>query len=99
MDLKPHSPSADAPRDEYGHIRWGRYNWSSWKWLLDHLKIWDVDVHEFSGMNDGDVISEATCLRVADAIEAHLPELDPVEREWLAPHVALWRTCGGYYQF
>lgn len=54
---------------------------------------------EFSGFNDGEVISEETCKTVADAIEQHLSELEEVDQRWLKPHIALWRTCGGYEQW
>ena len=76
----------------------GRYNWSGWSWLCDHLSAWGVPMGEFSGMNDGDPISAETCEKVAQAIEAHLGELDGDHRAWLQPHIALWRTCGGYWQ-
>lgn len=99
MDLKPIKPSANAPRNEGGEIRWGRYNWSGWSWLRTHLEDWGVDTSELSGMNDGATISEATCLKIADAIEAHLDELNVEDRGWLKPDIALWRTCGGYEQW
>jgi hypothetical protein len=99
MDLQPLNPSDDAPADEYGVIIWGRYNWAGWSWLVEHLEKWCVDCSEFSGTNDGEVISDATCKKVADAIEAHLQELDEEDREWLSSHVRMWRTCGGYAQW
>lgn len=100
MDLEPISPNAEAPRYfETGDVIWGRYNWSGWSRQIDLLDQWGVDTSEFAGMNDGDVISQATCEAVADAIEAHLEELSPEEASWLSPKIALWRTCGGYRQF
>ena len=104
MDLKPLRPSKEAPRWPADHeyspnaVMWGRYNRTGWSWLLKYLNEWGVDTSEFSGFNDGDEISGKTCLAVADAIEAHLHELEKEDRDWLAPHVALWRTCGGYAQ-
>ena len=97
MDLKPIDPSPDAPTDEYG-VTWGRYNWSGWSWLVDHLNKWGVDTNEFKGMNDGDPISKETCLKVADTIEQHLDELEPRDQKWLKDDIVLWRTCGGYEQ-
>ena len=105
MDLKPLRPSKAAPRhpadDKYSPNKpvWGQYNWSGWSLLCEHLEKWGVDTSEFRGVNDGDKISAKTCRAVADAIEAHLHELDEPHRNWLAPHVARWRTCGGYAQF
>ena len=61
MDLVPLNPSEDAPADGYG-ITWGHhYNWSDWRWLIEHLEKWQVDCSEFSFWNEGEVISEATC--------------------------------------
>lgn len=105
MDLEPINPSADAPRYPNsvdvapGSIIWGRYNWGGWRYIIQHLESWGVDVSDFAGTNDGDIIPESKCKEVADAIEKHLPELSQTDQEWLQPHIALWRTCGGYRQF
>lgn len=99
MDLEPVAPTAEAPKRQDGTPKWGRYNWSGWSWLMDLLEKWGVDTREFSGMNDGEVISEETCRQVADAIEKHLPELDGEAQAVLKEDIILWRTCGGYRQF
>ena len=105
MDLKPINPSNQAPRysndDRFSpnELVWGRYNWSGWSWLRQQLKQWDVDTSEMSGMNDGAIISEATCLKIADAIEKNLNTLQSEDRKWIEPHIARWRTCGGYEQW
>jgi len=99
MDLKPLNPSDNAPRDKDGEVTMGCYGWTGWTWLVDHLNEWGVDTAEFSGYNDGDEISAGTCALVADAIEAHLVELAEWERDWIKPHIDLWRTCGGYAQY
>jgi hypothetical protein len=99
MDLKPIKPSENAPLYEGGEVQWGRYNWSGWSWLRTHLEDWGVDTSELTSMNDGATISEATCLKIADAIEAHLDELNAEDRGWMKNHIALWRTCGGYEQW
>lgn len=98
MDLIPQNPSDDAPTDEWG-VTPGRYNWAGWHYITTKLEEWGVPLDEFANSNNGDIISEATCKLVADAIEQHLPELPEEDRTWLTPHVALWRTCGGYAQF
>ena len=75
------------------------YNWNGWHWLVGHLNSWGVDVSEFQFTNDGDPISGETCLAVADAIEAHLDELDFDHRKWLQPHIERWRRCRGCAQW
>ena len=101
MDLKPMKPSKDAPRyPEYPHdVIWGRYNWSGWRFITDLLEQWGVPMDEFAGSNDGQLIKAKTCRLVADAIEKHIDELDKEDQEWLRPHIARWRTCGGYRQY
>lgn len=97
MDLQPIAPTEDAPKDKYGY-EWGHYNWIGWTTLIRLLKEWGIDISEFSESNDGEVISQKTCLLVADAIERHLTLMDEDCRRWLEPHITLWRTCGGYEQ-
>lgn len=92
MDLVP----INKDRINVAHLQ---YNWSGWRWIIDRLNKWGVDIEEFKGVNDGHVISEETCKKVADALEQHLPELEKDDQEWLSPHVAAWRTCGGYEQW
>lgn len=99
MDLEPINPSKDAPKTEEYGITWGRYNWSGWKYMGDILPKWGVNISSFAGSNDGDEIPESVCLDIANAIEQHLNELSPKDKEWLEPHIQLWRTCGGYRQF
>lgn len=99
MDLKPINPSPDAPRRDSGEAVWGRYNWAGWRWLLDRLHEWGLDTSEFSGCNNGDVISEETCVKVSKLIQDHLPEFDETDREWISEHIPLWATCGGYEQW
>lgn len=104
MDLKPLRPSKAAPRYPADAVYtpnrpiWGCYNWNGWFYLQDRLREWGVDISEFRGVNDGDKISAKTCRAVADAIEKHLAGMDERDRNWLSPHVKLWRTCGGYAQ-
>ncbi|MDE2096136.1 MAG: hypothetical protein KGL39_02750 [Patescibacteria group bacterium] len=87
MDLIPQKGAVDC-----------HYNWSGWSWLITHLQEWGVDTNHFDGVNDGKLIPAAKCCEVAAAIEAHLPELDAEDREWLEPHVAIWRASGGFRQ-
>lgn len=75
MDLKPVNPGPDHPKDEKGNPVWGRYNISGWARLWNMLNDAGVDTSEFSGMNDGDPISDATCKEVADALEKLLPTI------------------------
>lgn len=75
------------------------YNWAGWRWIVNHLEQWGVPMDEFSGLNDGDLISEATCIKAADALDAHWDELTPEEQEWLKNDSNSWRNCGGYQQY
>ena len=99
MDLKPQHPTADAPRDEHGHPEWGRYNWSGWSFLVDKLAEWGLDVKEFAGTNDGDLISAKTCRKVADLLERHKAKLPETWQRFIDHDIVLWRTCGGYRQY
>jgi len=102
MDLKPINPSLDAPRNENGEVIWGRYNWRGWGFLCDFLCKAGLNPDElgFSGLNDGHVITEENCKKVADAIEQNLHTLEEDEdKEWLSEHIVRWRTCGGYEQW
>jgi hypothetical protein len=61
--------------------------------LIDHLEGWAVDISEYSWTNDGDIISDETGKKVADAIEKHQPEFSEKAYPLFQPeHVALWRT-------
>jgi hypothetical protein len=75
-----------------------KYNWWGWGWLLESLLEWEVDISTFSAFSAGEVIPEATCLRVADALAAHLDELPQGAQEWLSGHVDKWRQSGGFHQ-
>ena len=76
-----------------------RYNWNGWSYLIDLLNSWGVDTSEFVGFNDGDLISEETCKKVAAALELHLDELSDKDRKWLEPHIEEWRNSGGFRQW
>ena len=75
-----------------------RFTWWQWFWFVDKLVEWGVDTSEIRFSNDGKEISDATCQLIADAIEAHLPEMTKAQREFFEPTVNLWRTCGGCLQ-
>lgn len=95
-DLEAVRPSPKYPKTEKGDPQWGRYNIAGWRWLYEHLSDWGVNLPDWRWLNDGEVIGQATCLRIANAIEAHLPELDDESRKWIEPHIILWRECGGF---
>jgi hypothetical protein len=67
------------------------YNLAGWETLLGFLRDWGVDVTEFRGTNDGDIISAATCEVVASAIAAHLDDLPFRDRKWLTGAAEAWR--------
>jgi hypothetical protein len=97
ISLVPIKPARNAPRYR-GKPGVCDYNWTAWKSLRDWLDEWGVDTSEFCYGDSGSRISAATCQKVADAIEAHLPELPKQDRQWLAETVKYWRTCGGFRQ-
>jgi hypothetical protein len=47
------------------------YNLSAWRTLRTFLDEHDALTDEFSTFNDGDLIKEETCKRVADVMEDH----------------------------
>lgn len=75
------------------------YNWNGWKWLVENLESWGVDVSELKFFNDGDPISAETCVAIAAAIESNISELDDDPREWIASHIEAWRKCDGCEQW
>lgn len=66
------------------------YNWNRWGTLITYLEKWGVNTDEFKQVNDGDLISNETCLAVAYALNRHLEELPPAHRDWLAGHDDEW---------
>ena len=99
MDLITIEPMQDAPKDKNGRTIDGRYNITGWTLLWNLLIDWKVDTSEFSGYNDGEQICKETCLAVAKAIEDNLHTLNKKDKDWLQPHIILWKTCGGYEQW
>lgn len=98
-NLIPHNPSPDHPKDKYG---WEtvHHNWSGWSRLCDLLIRLDIDLSEFRGCNDGDIISEATCTKVYNVVKQHWnTTLTQSERDWLEGRIELWKTCGGWEQY
>ncbi|MBM3740867.1 MAG: hypothetical protein FJW39_34410 [Acidobacteria bacterium] len=76
------------------------YNWTAWRWLIGKLNEWGVDTSEFTDHNDGDRISADTCRAVADALEAHIDEIDDLEtREFYREGIQAWRECNGFRQW
>lgn len=52
-----------------------RFNWSGWSVLCDFLEGLNCDLSEFSGSNNGDEVSEDTCLAIADRLDEVKAEL------------------------
>src|SRR5690242_19603192 len=84
------------PRNRIGYAS---YDCWAWQFLCKKLMEWGVPTGEFSIYNEGEIISETTCKRVADAIEEHLGEIGDEHRRWLEPDIEFWRSCGGITQW
>lgn len=99
MDLIPHNPHPDHPKDKYGYES-VHHNWSGWSRLIELLRRLDLLTDEFKGCNDGDIISEATCTRIYETVKTVWNiRLTQEERDWLESRIELWKTCGGWEQY
>jgi len=95
MDLKPVNAGAvvapmmypDCPWDLVA--KWGRYNLSGWSALAAMCAPHGI---ELPGLNDGDLINQVTCLRIAEI-------LDESNDPFWQGHANWWRTCGGCYVY
>jgi hypothetical protein len=74
------------------------YNWTGWNTLRRFLDKHGVDISEFSGSNDGDLISKQTCREVAIVIEDNLAELQEIFGDYIRDDINFWRHCGGCAQ-
>lgn len=59
------------------------YNWLGWRRLRHLLLKWGVDISELRNHNSGEVIPEATCKAIADAIETNLKNENDEVKNWL----------------
>ena len=46
-----------------------RFNWSGWNNVCQFLEYLGCDISEFSGSNDGDVVSPNSCLSIANTVQ------------------------------
>jgi hypothetical protein len=70
------------------------YNWTWWGILLRFLEENKCPMSEFSGMNDGNLISETTCKRVAEIIRNRFFELPRVYFEYIKERQAAGHKFG-----
>lgn len=75
------------------------YNWSGWSFLVEHLNQWGVDTSEFSGINDGELISRDTCEAVAEALKSNLHTLSTEDQEWIKEDIIRWKWTKNYKQY
>ena len=75
------------------------YNWTGWRFLQEFLETNGVDIEEFSGSNDGDLISRKTCKAVAECIEKNINQLAKTNQVWLWPHIKYWKWIRNYRQY
>ncbi len=88
---------------------WLHYNWCGWSTLIDFLRKLGVDTDEFSGWNDGEVISGNTCKEVSKTLEDHFDEFteefsdggetDEETSKFCKHHIDHWKKCGGFRQY
>lgn len=72
MDLIAQNPS----REDAEHFH---ANWTGWGVLGDLLEDCGADLSEMAGSNDGDVVSAATAIAWADALDTQMDNLIAVE--------------------
>jgi len=81
------------------------YNLGGWQWLRDFAIRNGISINEFADSNDGQDLSEATCLALAVAIENHQEEYNEVfagAGYGPAPaeeHARIWRESSGFEQW
>jgi hypothetical protein len=68
------------------------YNAGAWDELIDILDSWGVDTRELWSRTDDDLISEATCRAVGEALQAHMNEIDFLY--WKDAYN--WKSSGGF---
>jgi hypothetical protein len=75
------------------------YNWCGWRTLVKILNENGVDTSEFSGINDGELISIETCREVAIVIEDNRKRFEEIYKWNMDNDINFWRHCGGCYQY
>lgn len=91
------TPQEIKNKNEYGANL--HYNWTGWGWLVNQLEEWGVNTEEFSGSNDGEVLSRKTCKTVAEAIEQHIEKLPETDQYWLKNHIEVWKWTTRFKQY
>ena len=99
MTLIAIRPTQKAPQMRDGGTLLLKYPWTDWVKLKTHLEGWGVDAQRLVDTNDGERIPALVARKIADAIEAHLCELERAEQQWLRPHIRIWRNGGGFRQY
>jgi len=81
------------------------FNWSGWRAVCEFVEKAGVDVSEFAGMNDGDLISKETCVEVAKAILTNSTKYNEMfAGDYYGPnpaseHSEIWKRSEGFEQF
>jgi hypothetical protein len=94
MDLVPVNPAPefpyDAPRNFSNHY---------WAMLVELFYELGGRMEGFSTSNDGEVIPEYVCQRVADKLEANLERFVEEDQLFIRSIIPFWRYCGGCRQW
>lgn len=102
MDLINRGWSKETPpeiKEKYDTDRNLHYNWTGWRYITNLLEGFGVDMTQFSGSNDGDLLSQNTCKSVAKALEDHWQELSEDDQAWLTDHLPKWKWSRGFEQW
>lgn len=99
MDLKPINPGIKYPISldpEDGTPDTLHYNMSAWRKILELMQFMDIKIKSGWNFNDGAIIPEDVCLKMAKAIEA-VSKLESFW--WLYRDEILWEHSGGFYVY
>lgn len=91
-DLKPIKPTDNFPQDEDG-AEWKRYGFMTWIHL--DLFIREFKLRPLPQTNDGYLITEKKCKKIANILCNNKQKLEDLGMDWLQDDADWWDNCGG----